>query len=154
VKDQGSVEREARLLSALEASRKGEFGPLSETFGEPPAEVEPMAREGMARMERENGPFKGFNVLGTVGGGARASTWIEARHEKGSVLMEYGWDGPIVATVRTNAAPPGGLFLPEGEASFASYDLRSGKSSRITFAAGALVVKTPDGEVRAKRRDG
>jgi hypothetical protein len=105
-------------------------------------------------MERENGPFKSFEVLGTVGGGARASTWIEARHEKGTVLMEYGWDGPIVAMVRPNAAPPGGLFLPEGETSFASYDLRSGKASRIAFESGALVVKTPGGVVRAKRRDG
>lgn len=153
VKDQGSADREARLLSALEKSRKGEFGPLAETFGAPVGEVEPMARGGMARMEREHGPFKSFELLGTVGVPGRVSTWIEARHERGSVLMEYGWEGPTVATVRTNTAPPGGLFLPEGETSFASYEPRSGAVSRISFDDGALVVKTPGGEVRAKKSE-
>jgi hypothetical protein len=46
------------------------------------------------------------------------------------------------------------LFLPESETAFASYDPRSGAVSRITFEAGALVVKTPGGEVRAKRSEG
>jgi CubicO group peptidase (beta-lactamase class C family) len=152
VKDEASSEREARLLSALEKSRKGDFGPLAETFGVPVAQVEPRARESIARMERENGPFKSFEVLGTVGGRGRASTWIQAHHERGSVLMEYIWDGPTVGNVRANAAPPGGLFLPEGPASFASYDLRSGAVSRISFEEGTLVMKTPGGEVRAKRK--
>lgn len=39
-------------------------------------------------------------------------------------------------------------FPSEGDA--ASYDLRSGAVSRIAFEEGALVVKTPGGEVRAK----
>jgi CubicO group peptidase (beta-lactamase class C family) len=150
-KDDANAEREARLLSALEKSRKGEFGPLAETFGAPLAQVEPRARETMARMERENGPFKSLEVVGTVGGPGRASTWIRIHHERGSVLMEYVWDGPTVGNVRANVSPPGGLFLPEGETSFASYDPRSGAVSRITFEAGALVVKTPGGEVRAKK---
>jgi CubicO group peptidase (beta-lactamase class C family) len=148
--DPANAEREARLLSALEKSRKGEFGPLAETFGVPLAQVELRAREAMARMEQENGPFKSLEVLGTVGGRGRASTWIQVHHERGSVLMEYLWEGPEVANIRTNPAPPGGLFLPEGPASFASYDLRSGAVSRISFEEGAIVVKTPGGEVRAK----
>lgn len=65
--------------------------------------------------------------------------------------MEYIWDGPAVANIRMNPAPPGGLFLPEGPASFASYDLRSGAVSRISFEEDVLVMKTPGGEVRAKR---
>lgn len=149
--DPANAEREARLLSALEKSRKGEFGPLAETFGVPLAQVEPRVRQNLARMDQENGPFKSLEVLGTVGGRGRASTWIVAHHEKGSVLMEYVWDGPTVANVRMNASPPGGLFLPEGSASFASYDLRSGAVSRISFKEGALVMKTPGGEVRAKK---
>jgi CubicO group peptidase (beta-lactamase class C family) len=151
--DPANAQREARLLSALEKGRKGEFAPLAETFGVPQAQLEPRARQNLARMDQENGPFKGFEVLGTVGGGGRASTWIVSHHEKGSVLTEYLWDGPTVAFVRMNAAPPGGLFLPEGPASFASYDPRTGAVSRIFFEEGALVLKTPAGEVRAKRKN-
>jgi hypothetical protein len=149
--DPMSAEREARLLSALEKSRKGDFGPLAETFGVPLAQVEPRVRQSLARMEQDKGPFRSLEIVGTVGGGGRASTWVLAHHEKGSFLMEYVWDGPTVGNVRMNATPPGGLFLPEGPASFASYDLRSGAVSRISFEEGVLVVKTPGGEVRAKK---
>ncbi len=148
---EASADRETRLLAALEKSRKGDFAPLAETFDVPLERVKARGQETMARMESENGPFKSFELLGTVDRGGRLSTWIRLHHEKGSVLMEYAWDGPVVAQYREHEKAPGGVFLPESGSTFASYDLRSGAVSRVGVEGGGLVLRVAGGEVRAMR---
>jgi len=148
----GMAEREARLMAALKQGRKGDYGPLAELFGMPLAQVTEMAKRRWSNLEAEHGAFQGFEILGTASGAGRVTTWVELRFERGKVLMEYGWEGPVVAMVQVRDRPPGGaLYLPESGTSFVSYDPRSGAVGRVGFEDGAMVLRTAGGEVRAKK---
>ncbi|HEX5716547.1 MAG TPA: serine hydrolase domain-containing protein [Thermoanaerobaculia bacterium] len=147
-----TAEGEKRLLSGLEQSRKGNFGPLAEVFGAPVAEVTGQTRETWSRLEGIHGSFQGFDLLGTTSTAGRLTTWVEVRFEKGKALMQFGWAGSEVATVQVVDGPrSGALYLPESESSFVSYDPRSGAVARVGFEDGALVLRTAAGEVRAKK---
>lgn len=143
---------ERRLLAALEQGRKGDYAPLAAVFGAPAAEVADRQRQTWSNLEAEHGPFQGFDLVGTTAAGGRSTTWVEARFERRKVLMEFGWMGPEVGSVRIRDKPPGGvLYLPESESSFVSYDPRSGAVARVGFEDGAMVLRTAGGEVRAKK---
>lgn len=146
------ADRERRLMAAYEQTRKGEYGPLAEVFGVPPAEVADMHRRSWANLERKHGPFQAFELLGTLSRGGRQATWVEARFERGRALLENGWTGPIVGFIQIREKPPGAaLYLPESETSFVSYDPARGDVARIAFEEGGLVLRTAAGEVRAKK---
>ena len=143
---------EKRLLAALEQSRKGEYAPIAEVFGVPVAQATGEVKETWSRLENDLGAFQGLDLLGTTSTAGRPTTWVELRFEKGKTLMQFGWDGPAVSTFQLLNRPPGGaLYLPESEASFASYDPRTGAVTRIGFEEGAMVLRTAGGEVRAKK---
>lgn len=148
-----NAERERRLMAALEQSRKGSFEPLAQVFGAPLAEITEQAKSSWSRMEEEHGAFRSLELLGTVNAGGRLATWIAAHHERGTVLIEHGWDGPTVAMVRLREDPPGGLFLPESDTGFASYDPRSGAVTRLRFDSTqeTLTLGVATVEVKAKR---
>jgi CubicO group peptidase (beta-lactamase class C family) len=146
------AEREKRLMAAMERSRKGEYGPLSEVFGAPLAEVTEMTQRTFGNLEGQHGAFQGFELLGTTSAGGSSTSWVEARFERGKALFELRWSGPIVGNVQVRNKPPGGaLYLPESESSFVSYDPRSGEVARVDFEDGAMVLRTAAGEVRAKK---
>jgi CubicO group peptidase (beta-lactamase class C family) len=146
------ADRERRLMAAYEQTRKGEYGPLAEVFGVPPAEVADMHKRTWSNLEAKHGPFQGFELLGTLSARGRSTTWVEARFERGKALLENGWTGPIVGFIQVREKPPGAaLYLPESETSFVSYDPARGEAARIAFEDGALVLRTPGGEVRAKK---
>lgn len=146
------AEREKRLMAALERSRKGEYGPLAEVYGAPPAEVTEMTRRTFENLEGQHGAFQSFELLGTTSTGGTLISWVEARFERGKGLFEMRWTGPIVGNVQVRRKPPGGaLYLPESESSFVSYDPRSGEVARLGFEDGAMVLRTGAGEVRAKK---
>ncbi|HYN20778.1 MAG TPA: serine hydrolase domain-containing protein [Thermoanaerobaculia bacterium] len=148
-----NAEREKRLMAALERSRKGEFEPLSEVFGAPLAEITDQSKSTWNRLEEKYGAFRSLELLGTVSAGGRPATWVSVHHEKGTTLIEHGWDGPTVALVRLREESPGGLFLPESDRAFVSYDPRSGAVMRLRFdpAKETLVLATTAGEVKAER---
>lgn len=146
------AEREKRLMAAMERSRKGDCGPLSEVFGAPLAEVTEMTKRTFGNLEGQHGAFQGFELLGTTSAGGSSTSWVEARFEREKALFELRWSGPIVGNVQVRNKPPGGaLYLPESESSFVSYDPRSGEVARVAFVGGALVLRTAAGEVRAKK---
>jgi hypothetical protein len=146
------AENERRLMAALEKSRAGDYGPIAEVFGAPPAEVARMHKETWSNLEGEHGPFQGFDLVGTTSGPGGPTTWVEARFAKGKAVMVLSWMGPVVGNVQMRDALPGGvLYLPESESSFASYDPRNGAVGRVTFADGTLVLSTAAGELRAKK---
>jgi hypothetical protein len=146
------AEREKRLMAAMEQTRKGEYGPLSEVFGAPLAEVTEMTRRTFANLEEQHGAFQAFDLQGTTSEGGGSVSWVEARFERGKALFELRWNGPIVVNYQVRTKPPGGaLYLPESESSFVSYDPRSGEVARIGFEDGAMVLRTAAGEVKAKK---
>ena len=146
------AEREKRLMTALERSRKGEYGPLSEVYGAPLAEVTEMTERTFSNLEGQHGAFQSFELLGTTSAGGGSISWVEARFERGKALFELRWSGPTVGNVQVRNKPPGGaLYLPESESSFVSYDPRSGELARVGFEDGAMVLRTAAGELRAKK---
>jgi CubicO group peptidase (beta-lactamase class C family) len=145
-------DRERRLMAAYEQTRKGEYGPLAELFGVPLAEVTDLHKRTWSNLEGRHGPFQAYELLGTLSLQGRPVTWVEARFEKGKVLLENGWNGPTVSSIQVREKPPGAvLYLPESETSFVAYDPVRGGVTRVGFEEGALVLRTAAGEVRAKR---
>lgn len=148
----GMADREKRVMAAFEKAGKGDYGPLAEVFGVPLAQTAEMHKRTWSSLESQHGRFQGFDLLGTTSAGGGATSWIEARFERGKALFELRWSGPVVGNVQVRNKPPGGtLYLPESEGSFASYDPRSGEVARLAFEEGALVLRNSGGEVRAKR---
>jgi CubicO group peptidase (beta-lactamase class C family) len=157
-KDGGqSAERERRLLDALEASHRGEFGPIATLFGIPLPQATEEVRSNWRRLEERHGPFRRSEILGTVTSRGRATTYVRLWFENGSAVTEYGWEGPTVTTARVRSGPPGARFVPRSATEFASYDPRSGTVREIGFETGeagavtVLVVRTETGMVQAKR---
>lgn len=151
------ADREARLLAALEQTRKGNYGPLAEVYGAPVENVQRRALETRAELEGRLGPLQGFDVLGTRVRGERVSTWVSFRFEKGSQIFEHLWEGPEVVFVRPAQGLGGSLFVPESEKDLFSYEPRTQAIQRIGFEVGedgkakALVLRGAGGEVRAGR---
>ncbi|HVG08365.1 MAG TPA: serine hydrolase domain-containing protein [Thermoanaerobaculia bacterium] len=146
------ADREKRLMAALEQTRKGEYGLLSELWGASLAETADLHKRSWSRLEGQHGPFQEYNLLGTISAGGRLTSWVEARFERGKALMAANWAGQAVGSIQMRDKPPGGvLYLPESESSFVSYDPRSGEVARIVFEDGAMVLRTAAGEVRAKK---
>jgi CubicO group peptidase (beta-lactamase class C family) len=152
-------EAEGRLLAALQAVLKGDFGPLHQVYGAdmPLEQVATRAKETWREMEERHGPFKRFEMIGTGSRGSRAVTYVRFQFENGTAIGEYGWEGPAVTNVRFLDAPPGGFFLPESSTELASFDPRTRAVKRIACdlpaegPATAIAVRAPGGDVRARR---
>jgi CubicO group peptidase (beta-lactamase class C family) len=151
------ADREARLLAALEQTRKGSYGPLAEVYGAPVENVQRRALETRTELEGRLGPLQGFEVVGTAARSDRVSTWVRFRFEDGSQIFEHIWEGQEVALVRPVEGLGGSLFVPESEKDLFSYNPRTQVLQRIGFEVGedgkvkALVLRGAGGEVRAGR---
>jgi len=148
---------DSRVISSLEAARKGSFQPLRELYGtdEPVEAVAAEFKNEWATYEKELGPFQRFEPLGTgpLVPGGRVVTWVRLVFERGFRTLTHGWRAPIVAVVQTVQEPTGPTFLPVGPRELAAYEPRSGAVSRVTFETGeggaeVLLV----GEAKARRR--
>jgi CubicO group peptidase (beta-lactamase class C family) len=148
---------EARLLTALEAVRQGNYQPIAELFGVPLAQATEEVTSSLRNLENQYGKLKGFELIGTASLAGRVTTYVRFQLENGSVISEYGWGGPTVDTVRILRGAPGGRYVLSAAGELASYDPRSGKVTRIGCEIAedgspvALIVKSPGGEVKAKR---
>src|SRR6185369_9100938 len=90
------------------------------------------------------GAWKSSTVLGNESYGGHPYTYARLTFEKGTTLAELGWSGMGVEPVR---------FVPQADGSFASYDVRTGTSVRLSFEGTELVAKTAEGVVKARRVD-
>jgi CubicO group peptidase (beta-lactamase class C family) len=145
---------EDRVVRALDAARRGDSKPLHELFGkdEPLEVLAERSRKSWSSLAEEHGPFQKIEVLGTGPlSGGRTVTWVRLAFERDSQTRAYVWEGPVVTVVRVAPAPSGTVFLPVGPRELATFDVRSGAVSRVTFTEGeaaTLVV----GEAKATRR--
>ncbi len=151
------AEREKRLLAALEKARTGSYAPLAEVYGVPVAGMEEEEKRDWQPLLDRFGAFQGFELVGTTGGESRATTYVRGRFEKGSQVFVFGWRGPQAVTVRLVDTLPGGMFLPESGTGLVSFDMAARATTRIGFETGeggavtGLVVRTPAGDVKARR---
>ncbi len=145
---------EGRLLKALEASRQGNYAPISEVFGVPLAQAKEEVTSTWRNLEDRHGKFKAFELIGTGGQAGRVTTYVRFQFENGAVVTEYGWGGTTVDTFRVLSKLPGGRFLPQSETALAAYDPRTGKVARIDFETGengAVLALVLEGGLKARR---
>jgi CubicO group peptidase (beta-lactamase class C family) len=152
----GSAVDEARLLSALEATRVGNYELLATVYGTSADEAKGEMNGLMADLERRFGAFRRFKTLGGATRGPRATTWISFEFVKGERMFEHVWTGANVTSFR----PVDGvrMFFPESENGLFSYDLRNGKARHIASelesdVAKSLILEGASGKVRATRVD-
>lgn len=145
----------ARTVALLDAAARGDYAPMHEAMGgeRPIEEVRAMLEEFMAGVRQRLGPLQGVEHVGTSPRGPQATTVVAMRFERGTQLLRTVWEEGRIAGMSPVPAPPPALFVPVGPDAWASYDIGTGAISRVRFEAGALVVDTPAGPVRASRSE-
>ncbi|HEX6367602.1 MAG TPA: serine hydrolase domain-containing protein [Longimicrobium sp.] len=145
----------AQSVAMLQAAARSDYAPLHQGFrGEMPIEqLRGMHEQFMEGVRARLGAQQGVEHVGTSGRGARASTLVRMRFERGTQLLRIGWEnGRITGLSPMREAPPA-LFVPVAADAWASFDVATGASTRVRFESGALVVDTPAGPVRASRSE-
>jgi CubicO group peptidase (beta-lactamase class C family) len=142
---------------ALDALRAGDGKPWANLRSLPVPKATQEAQAALAPWREKLGAWKGTEVLGNESYGGHPYSYARLTFERGTKIAELGWSGMGVETLRFMDAPPPVLFVPQADGSFASYDVRTGASVRLTFedpegdAPAELVVHTADGVVKARR---
>jgi len=145
--------RLTRTTEALDALRTGNPKPYADLRSEPPAKAADETKTALAPWLDKLGAWKSSTVLGNESYGGHPYTYARLTFEKGTTLAELGWSGMGVETLRFMDTPPPVLFVPQADGSFASYDVRTGTSVRLSFEGTELVAKTAEGVVKARRVD-
>lgn len=138
----------------MAASVQGDNRLLYEANGQPGPyeEFDARHKEMWQRMQRHNGAFQRFEVLGTGSIAMGLATYVRLSFEKGARIVEYGWMGPAIERILVYERMPGRSFLPQSATEFAALEPRSWRVVRLRFEAGALSVSWPGGQTRARRR--
>ena len=146
-----------KTAEALDGLRTGNGKPWAELRSLPVPRATVEAQAALAPWQEKLGAWKGTEVLGNESYGGHPYSYARLTFEKGTKIAELGWSGMGVETLHFLDAPPPVLFVPQADGSFASYDVRTGTSVRLTFedpgggAPAELVVHTADGVVKATR---
>ena len=112
---------------ALAAARQGSWAPFAKLMGLDPAPAAALLNARLAGVTAPLGAWTGSKVLGSAASGGRWFTYARCVFERGAKLVELGWAGPTVETLRLLDALPGQRFLPAaGRGAFASFELRTG----------------------------
>jgi CubicO group peptidase (beta-lactamase class C family) len=147
------AELDTRVAGAVAASVKGDNHLLYAANGQPgPYErFDAENKEMWQRMQRNNGPFQRFEVVGTTAAAKGLATYVRLSFEKGVRIVEYGWMGPEIDQVLVYDQMPGQTFMPQSVTEFAAFDPRSGRVVHLRFDAGSLIVSSSAGEVKGKK---
>jgi CubicO group peptidase (beta-lactamase class C family) len=145
----------AQAVAMLEAAARGDYAPLHQAFGgeRPLDEVRGMHTEYMAAVTGRIGAAQGVEHVATTPRGAAAMTVVRLRHERGTQLVRVVWQEGRVADIGSMREPPPAVFVPVSADAWASFDFSTGASTRLRTEAGALVIDTPTGPVRATKAD-
>ncbi|WP_420128524.1 serine hydrolase domain-containing protein [Longimicrobium sp.] len=145
----------ARAVAMLRAAADGDYALLLRAFGPevPEGEIRAEHEEYMTDARARLGALQGVEHVGTSPRGGRAFTTVRLRFERGTPLLRVTWAGDRVSGVTPMREPPAAVFVPVAPDAWASYDIGTGAISRVRLEAGALVVDTPAGPVRASRSE-
>jgi CubicO group peptidase (beta-lactamase class C family) len=144
----------ARTLAMLQAAERDDYAPMLQAFGPEMTleRIRGMHQEFLANVTGQLGPRQpGTELVGTVVRGPMVQAIVRMRFERGTQLLNVGWEGDVVADIGPMREPPPALFVPVAADAWASYDVASGASTRVRLEGGALVVDTPAGPVRAAK---
>jgi len=149
-----------RTGAILQAAGDHDYKPLKEAFGQGITLEEVTSRhtELRAEMEQELGPYKSFDVLGTVRQGEPMFTYAKLQFEHGPKYLRLRWEGDELAGIREVSGAGRRTFRPQSETEFASFELTSRSMPKISFEGPSgdakfpiLVIRAPGGDVQAKR---
>ncbi len=134
---------------AMTACRAGDFGPLRAAYGGKVTLdlLKSRWRELVLEREKEWGPLRGHEVLGTARTAERDETVVRLVFEKGTMERTYVWsfdEKPLVRGVSARGLKPRLRFLPVSETEFASWDGGIRPSKPLKFE------KQPDGRIRLR----
>ena len=107
-------------------------------------------RREAAEFAKEYGELRGYRVLGAAREGGRVEVLAVGDYAKGPRYETWVWIDGEVRGLQT-AALPSARYLPAAEGGWVSYDLRTGRMTRVRVEGRDLVFVLPDGEVRARR---
>jgi CubicO group peptidase (beta-lactamase class C family) len=129
--DNEDHERVARhdeqAAEGLAGALAGSWAPFAKLMGLPPEAAATLLKARLAGAGAPLGAWTGCVVLGDAVHGGRWLTYARCTFERGARLLELGWAGPTVETLRLLGALPPQRFLPEAAAgSLAAFDPRSG----------------------------
>jgi CubicO group peptidase (beta-lactamase class C family) len=152
--DSSMTAYQRRTTALLDQRDHGDFAPLAAAMMDSSnAATLSAGWEEYKRSRRPtSGDYRGFSVLGSRPAHAWTITYVRLHFERGSELFEYLWNGDKLAGVQFSSYPGYFSFLPTGEMTFASYDIRSGKSVSLSFTGAAMTITSPDRTLRAVRR--
>jgi len=150
-----------RTQAILTAVDKGEFEPLRAAFGGDRTieEVKQMELEHRREMTAKHGPYKSFQVMGTVDAGESRFTFVKLIYERGHEFLRFRWEDGGLVGIRGAAGVGTARFMPQSPTEFTSFSLTSPDSVRIGFQMGpsgsatALSFHSGDGVVVASRVD-
>ena len=142
----------ARSVAMLQASARGNYEPLRQAFGGqmPLDQMQRMHEQFMARF-REMGAQQGVELVGTIARGPVVGALVRVRFERGAQLLRVMWEEGRVAGIQPTGEAPPTLFVPVAPDAWTSFDIATGATVRLRSEAGALMVETPSGPVRASR---
>jgi CubicO group peptidase (beta-lactamase class C family) len=152
-----------RSTEMLNGVRAGDYGLFGRAFQLPPEQAKEVGGNWIRGLEKKNGPFKGFTILGTIPEPENTRTFVRLEFERGSVIRRMRWDGERLGNIvvgRTPLLPT--IFRAQSIAEFTGteftgYHVGIGRAVRVRFtldskgAANGLLIHTPSGEVRAEK---
>ena len=141
----------------------GDFTPLYEAYRRtvPIGELKARYEERKNRWEKEFGPMKGYEVLGTGTGPEHFLTVVRFQHERGDVTRAYVWEraesGRLLGMMM-RPFDPVSRFFPVAPDRFESWDPSTGVSIPARFetspdGARRLVLTRGSREIAATRTD-
>lgn len=150
-----SNERTAALIKAIAA---GDYAPASRAFGMSEKEAADLARGWLGGLEKKNGPFKTFSLLGTVPEPGIARSFVRLEFERGVEIRRLRWEGERLGNIVAGRRPLlETTFRPQSATEFAGYHPGIGRMSRITFSfkpdgsASGLVIESAAGRAEAAK---
>ena len=146
------AELTARAVALIDAAGQGDYAPLHQAMGGelPVEQLRAMHEEFMGGVTERLGPLQRVEPMGTAPSGPGLASVVRLRMERGEQLLRLTWeDGTVAGLSPVREAPA--VFVPVADDAWVSYDLRGGATLRFRLEAGALVVDSPAGPVRATR---
>jgi CubicO group peptidase (beta-lactamase class C family) len=126
--------RETRTAAALDGLRAGNAHQFAKIRTVPYWKADQETTALLGPWKERLGAWQSTEILGNESHGGHPFTYARLTFEKGAKLLELGWSGMGVETLRITDTLPAILFIPQADGSFASYDVRTGGILRITFA--------------------
>jgi hypothetical protein len=136
------AEQEARTLSLVQESAKGNFRPIFEAFNDqrPFEVVQGNQQRFWAAWRTELGEFQSAEVVGTSIVQGDPAVSVRVRFANGGPILQFIWGPRRLAGFRTMPASQPAALVPESPSSWVFYSYRLPHLIRLTFGENGSVT--------------